>query len=147
MSFGRIMRNTNMGKSLIDIGKSFVSSESSPLGKQILILIINLIFIYHSAMVSRYFILSGIPLSRITICDEIQNMISYLVENLRPVDSHSIPAKERLSTAIKSKPTKKGMENYFVFFSYYLIKIVQIKYYIVMNIFLFLSSASFANWT
>ena len=38
MSFGRIMRNTNMGKSLIDIGKSFISSESSPLGYQIKIL-------------------------------------------------------------------------------------------------------------
>ena len=34
MSFGRIMRNTNMGKSLIDIGKSFISSESSPLGNE-----------------------------------------------------------------------------------------------------------------
>ena len=41
-------------------------------------------------MVSRYLILSGIPLSRITICDEIQNMISYLVENLRPANSYSI---------------------------------------------------------
>ena len=34
MSFGRIMRNTNMGKSLIDIGKGFISEESSPLGNQ-----------------------------------------------------------------------------------------------------------------
>ena len=32
-------------------------------------------------MVSRYFILSGIPLSQITIINEIQNMISYLIEN------------------------------------------------------------------
>ena len=40
-------------------------------------------------MVSRYLILSGIPLSRITICDEIQKMISYLVENLRPAKSNS----------------------------------------------------------
>ena len=41
-------------------------------------------------MVSRYFVLSGIPLNRLTICDEIQNMISYLVENLRPANSNSI---------------------------------------------------------
>ena len=34
MSFGRIMRITNMGKSLIDIGKGFISSDSSPLGKK-----------------------------------------------------------------------------------------------------------------
>ena len=67
-------------------------------------------------MVSRYMILSGIPLSRITICDEVQNMISYLVENLRPVDSNSISEEDRLSTAIKREPTKKGKENYFVFF-------------------------------
>ena len=40
-------------------------------------------------MVSRYFLLSGIPLNRLTICDEIQNMISYLVENLRPANSKS----------------------------------------------------------
>ena len=67
-------------------------------------------------MVSRYLILSGIPLSRITICDEIQNMISYLVENLSPVDSKSIKAEDRPSTGIKREPTKKGMDNYFVFF-------------------------------
>ena len=42
-------------------------------------------------MVSRYFLLSGIPLNRLTICDEIQNMISYLVENLRPGNSKSVP--------------------------------------------------------
>ena len=65
-------------------------------------------------MVSRYMILSGIPLSRITICDEVQNMISYLVENLRPVDSNSILAEERLSTGLKREPTEEGME----FFSY-----------------------------
>ena len=35
-------------------------------------------------MVSRYFILSGIPMTQMAICNEIQNMISYLVENLRP---------------------------------------------------------------
>ena len=33
-------------------------------------------------MVSRFLILSGIPLSRMTICDEIQNMISFFVENI-----------------------------------------------------------------
>ena len=75
-------------------------------------------------MVSRYLILSGIPLSRITICDEIQNMISYLVENLSPVDSNSIPAEDRLSIAIKREPTKKGMEIYFIFFLIF-IKILQ----------------------
>ena len=41
-------------------------------------------------MVSRYFILSGIPLSRMTICDEIQKMISFLVENLQPTNLNSI---------------------------------------------------------
>ena len=34
MSFGQIMRMTNMGQSLIDIGKSFITAESSPLGKK-----------------------------------------------------------------------------------------------------------------
>ena len=34
MSFGQIMLNTNMGQSLIDIGKSFISAETSPLGKK-----------------------------------------------------------------------------------------------------------------
>ena len=67
-------------------------------------------------MVSRYFILSGIPMNQITMMNEIQNMISYLVENLRPVDSNSISEEDRLSTAIKREPTKKGKENYFVFF-------------------------------
>ena len=33
-------------------------------------------------MVCRYFILSGIPMSRISICDEIQSMVSFVVENL-----------------------------------------------------------------
>ena len=34
MSFGQIMRITNMGQSLIDIGKNFIPSESSPLGRK-----------------------------------------------------------------------------------------------------------------
>ena len=34
MCFGNIMRITDMGKSLTDIGKSYISSESSPLGRQ-----------------------------------------------------------------------------------------------------------------
>ena len=33
-------------------------------------------------MVCRYFILSGLPMSRIEICEEIQSMVSYVVENL-----------------------------------------------------------------
>ena len=33
-------------------------------------------------MVSRYFILSGIPMTKITICEEIQNMISTVVKDL-----------------------------------------------------------------
>ena len=33
LSFGQIMRKTNMGQSLIDIGKGYITSESSPLGK------------------------------------------------------------------------------------------------------------------
>ena len=33
-------------------------------------------------MVSRYFILSGIPMSQTTICKEIQNMISTVVDDL-----------------------------------------------------------------
>ena len=67
-------------------------------------------------MVSRYFILSGIPINQIKMMNEIQNMISYLVENLRPADSNSIPAEDRFNTAIKRESTKKGKENYFVFF-------------------------------
>ena len=34
MSFGEIMLNTNMSESLIDIGKNFIPSDSSPLGKK-----------------------------------------------------------------------------------------------------------------
>ena len=34
MSFGQIMLKTNIGKSLIDIGKGYISSESSPLGRK-----------------------------------------------------------------------------------------------------------------
>ena len=36
MSYGMsyIMRTTNLGKSLIDIGKNFIPSESSPLGRK-----------------------------------------------------------------------------------------------------------------
>ena len=33
-------------------------------------------------MLGRYFILSGIPMSPVTICKEIQNMISVVVEDL-----------------------------------------------------------------
>ena len=33
MSIGQIMRGTNWGESLIDVGKSFITPESSPLGK------------------------------------------------------------------------------------------------------------------
>ena len=33
-------------------------------------------------MVNRYFILSGIPISQLEICYEIQNMVSFVVENL-----------------------------------------------------------------
>ena len=33
MSFGEIMRTTNMGQNIIDNGKSFISSASSPLGE------------------------------------------------------------------------------------------------------------------
>ena len=41
-------------------------------------------------MVSRYFILSGIPMTQITICNEIQNMISYLVAHLQPSTSKTV---------------------------------------------------------
>ena len=41
LSFGRIMLKTNMGKSLIYIGKGFISAESSPLGNQTQILSLN----------------------------------------------------------------------------------------------------------
>ena len=34
MSLGEIMLKTNMGESLIDIGKNFIPSDSSPLGKK-----------------------------------------------------------------------------------------------------------------
>ena len=34
MSFGQIMLKTNIGKDLIGIGKGYISSESSPLGKK-----------------------------------------------------------------------------------------------------------------
>ena len=34
LSFGQIMLKTDMGQSLIDIGKNFINSESSPLGKK-----------------------------------------------------------------------------------------------------------------
>ena len=34
MTYGYVMRTTNLGKSLTDIGKSYISSESSPLGRK-----------------------------------------------------------------------------------------------------------------
>ena len=110
LSFGRIMLKTNMGKSLIDTGKSFIGAESSPLGKQRFLAKIHLskkLFFYQiicSAMVSRYFLLSGLPLNRLTICDEIQNMISYLVENVRPASSNSISeeGKEKIFSIFSS---------------------------------------------
>ena len=34
MTYGQIMRTTNVGKSLIEIGKSFIPSDFSPLGKE-----------------------------------------------------------------------------------------------------------------
>ena len=40
-SFGQIMLNTNMGQSLIDLGRSFISAETSPLGKKIKFIIKN----------------------------------------------------------------------------------------------------------
>ena len=52
-------------------------------------------------MVSRYFILSGIPLSRMAMCDEIQKMISFLLENLQ--------------TSNSNKNKKEGIKKYSVF--------------------------------
>ena len=34
MCFGQIMRTSNMGQSFIDIGKGYITSDSSPLGKK-----------------------------------------------------------------------------------------------------------------
>ena len=34
MSLGQIMRTTNMGQNLVNVGKNFISSESSPIGKK-----------------------------------------------------------------------------------------------------------------
>ena len=87
-----MMLETNMGQSLVNIGKSFIPSDSSPLGKKYLkrerffhkVFFIPSIIIL--AMVSRYFILSGIPITRTTISDEIRNMIQSLVENLQRSD-------------------------------------------------------------
>ena len=62
-------------------------------------------------MISRYFILSGIPLSQLTIIDEIQNMISYLIENLGAANSKRMP--------------EKGMKNSF-FFYFFIINVVLI---------------------
>ena len=33
-------------------------------------------------MVCRYFIFCGLPMNRIAICEEIQSMVSFVVENL-----------------------------------------------------------------
>ena len=68
-SFDQIMLVTNMGRSLIDIGKNFIPTDSSPL-----------------AMVGRYFILSGIPMSRRKISDKIRNMTPCFVKNLKVSD-------------------------------------------------------------
>ena len=50
-------------------------------------------------MISRYFILSGIPMTQMTICNEIQNMTSYLVENLQPSTSKTI---QSLTSAVEN---------------------------------------------
>ena len=54
-----------------------------------------IIYFYYLAMVSRYFILSGIPMTQISICNEVQKMISFLVENLRPSNSISEEGMEK----------------------------------------------------
>ena len=57
------------------------------------------------AMISRYFILSGVPLGQLAIIKEIQNMISYLVENLRPANLNRMQ--------------EEGMRNlFFLFFAH-----------------------------
>ena len=89
MSFGQIMLDTYMGKSLINIGRSYIGSEASSLGRKLQVKLTSLKSNF-SAMVSRYFILSGIPMSRITICDEIYNMVSFLFKNLSTSNSNSI---------------------------------------------------------
>ena len=53
-------------------------------------------------MVSRYFMLSGIPLSQLTVINEIQNMVSHLIENLSPGKS--------------KRRRKEGMKNSFFIF-------------------------------
>ena len=50
-------------------------------------------------MVSRYFILSDIPMTQMAICNEIQNMISYLVENLQPSTSKTV---QSLTNAVEN---------------------------------------------
>ena len=53
-------------------------------------------------MVSRYFILSGIPLNQTTIGDEIQKMISFLLKNLQTQNSNRDGAERLRKYLIKT---------------------------------------------
>ena len=74
-------------------------------------------------MVGRHFILSGIPLSKITICEEIQNMISSLVEGLTNWDNFEFitkkigrrgPSKEECIEYYSQKLVLLAINNYFI---------------------------------
>ena len=45
-------------------------------------------------MVSRFLILSGIPMDQLRVCNEIQNMVSFLVKNIQSSKSNIISGGE-----------------------------------------------------
>ena len=95
-SLGKYMLDTQMGSSLVELGKGFITSDYSPLGLFYQLLILNLIkkilnlFILNSfylfriflAMVSRNLAMSGIQLSQISILTEIQKLASFLLDDI-----------------------------------------------------------------
>ena len=53
-------------------------------------------------MVSRYLILSGIPMNQLILCKEIQNMVTFLVKNIQSPNSNSISGGDKKMFCILS---------------------------------------------
>ena len=86
---GEYVLDTQMGSSLVSLGKGFITSDHSPLG-ELCLLLLKLLKSWESwknpylisAMLSRYLVLSGIQLSQTSILVEIQKLAFFLLENV-----------------------------------------------------------------
>ena len=86
-------------------------------------------------MVSRYFILSGIPVCQFTLCKEIQNMVSFLVEKIQPPNDNCFSGEE-----IK-------ISLFFLFFSYeWQYYNIIFYFFLVLAIINGLENSNFPDW-